>query len=157
MSKFIHYEGRSFFLPNGDIRWSSQANAAYLSKRIIPLFTGQDMVIRVSVHKKSRTDKQNRYYWGVIIPTIIHYLCDIDGAKHDPLIIHQYHLQRVLRIEVNTISVLGQPVIDMRKAESSKLSIDEFNVFIEKIMQHWSEKGLVIPESKGDDYLTDHF
>jgi hypothetical protein len=81
--------------------------------------------------KKKRTDNQNRYYWGVVIPILCESLGYSDEEMHEAL--KWQFLRNTTREKLPTVkSTVG-------------LSTIEFKNYIEKIVAWAAEQGIIIP------------
>jgi hypothetical protein len=116
-------------------------NQDFLNKYI-----GKDVEIEVRLEAKTRSDKQNKWYWGVAIPTIIGYLKEFDGVTYSKEEIHEFILKNIVKPEVKVSVVMGQQLITYAAKTTSKMSTVEFNVFKESLQLYFAEKGIIIPD-----------
>lgn len=105
-----------------------------------------DGLVRIEVSKakrKQRTNSQNSYYWGVVIPHLQMILRDLGNDFKDEEL-HAYLKQKFLDNRVMT--VLGESI--EVEPSTADLSTVEFQLFIDRIV-YWCASdegpGVVIP------------
>ena len=59
-------------------------------KEVISSFNGKDILIKVSLLEEKRSNNQNRYYWGVIIPLVRKGLEDLQGCLFSSDEVHSF-------------------------------------------------------------------
>lgn len=99
---------------------------------------GQVLVI-IKKAKKIRSNKQNKYYWGVIIKTLGEF------TGYEPEEMHNALKWKFLKIENNNL---------LSVRSTAKLSTLEFMNYIEQIIRFAAELGVVIPDPESVDYET---
>ena len=107
---------------------------------------GKGTKVRVDIRKwyKKRTNPQNNYLFGVIYPTIIHYILEKTGQKFTKDDLHDRYKEKFLGYEVCEL------LPDLRKTKSSTdLNTKEFSdELVELICIEWADLGLYIPPPK---------
>lgn len=100
----------------------------------------QDRAWRVDVqeHRRTRSDPQNRYLWGVVYPAICQHL-----AGWEPEDVHEYFLGE--HFGWQQIEGLGRRRIKPLR-RSSKLSTVEFMDYIAFVQRRMAEHGVYIPD-----------
>jgi len=88
-----------------------------------------------AIFKQSRTNPQNSYYWGIIIPIISDYTGYTEIQTHEVL------KSEFLPEQLN----LGNKTVITNKS-TTELSTIEFNEYTEQCRQWGAEQGLNIPE-----------
>lgn len=119
-----------------------------ISKRLdfdndVKQFEGYSVVIKVERYKATRSQQQNRYYWGVVVGLIRERLKELG---HDVSISDTHEF---LKGRFN-----GKELIDMNGGEvlkvgqsTSALNKSEFGQYIDKIVQFSAESlDLIIPQ-----------
>lgn len=100
--------------------------------------------------KNTRSDQQNRYYWGVVVWTIRQHLIDM-GYRYSAEDIHA-----ALKEKFNSQAVVnehGEVVVSIGQSTSS-LNKDEFAEYLDKVLQWASETlGCYIPSPNSDNEL----
>ena len=117
---------------NGKIEIPNRAGMNALLK----FLAGKAVTIAIAEAKRSRSDNQNRYYWGVVVKMLGDELGYAQDEMHDALKF------KFLRLEAEPEK--GRVLETVRS--SSKLKTDEFEDYVERI-RIWaaSELGIVIP------------
>jgi hypothetical protein len=116
------------------------------SRQILSTFNGDRVQIRISKHSPKRSDQQNRWYWGVCIPTIINTIYEQSGEKYTKDDIHDWHLSKVFNLQVETKEMLGVTIMTYKQVRMSKLSTVEFNDKKEIIQAYWAGRMVDIPD-----------
>ena len=124
-------------------------------KPILKSLEGKELVVNLSVYHTKRTTQQNRWYWGVVIPTIIRYLLEESDKEYTKEDIHDYMVTELLRPRIMTRDVLDRQVITYEVKRVSAMTTKEFSEFVINIQQHWAERGLVIPDPEQKEFLND--
>ena len=126
--------------------YTVQLHDLRFSQNFLHKYVGKDVEIEVRLEAKTRSDKQNRWYWGVAIPTIINCIKEFEGIEYSKEEIHEFVLKNIIRPEVKVSVVMGQQLITYVAKTTSKMSTIEFNVFKESLQLYFAEKGIVIPD-----------
>lgn len=111
--------------------------------RALRLMCGKTVTIKIDEQKKLRSDNQNRFYWGVVIPMLIQFFKD-SGNVYDRDDMHFF-----LRMEVwKWTKFITDPVTKVEKKlpmSSTELTTAEWEEKIE-ITRAWAAPlGLQIP------------
>jgi hypothetical protein len=123
--------------------FSTPAGKSYLA-RLATLPPGQ---YRVSVvrYRRRRSDEQNRYYWGVVIPCITAGLHEAWGRELAPLQVHE--LMKSMFLSEEVINPDTGEVHRLPRLSSAKLNLDQFGQYLEQIMHFAAESlSVVIPD-----------
>lgn len=101
----------------------------------------RDTPFQIVVEKKvkKRSNQQNRYYNGCLIPSVIDALVENGYAKSELSheIVHSFLKDKFLKVDL--ISEYGEPLPITRS--TTALSTEEFNLFIDDIIR-WSAEML---------------
>lgn len=115
-----------------------------MRQEIARLFAGKEIEVRIRRRRKHRSDNQNRYYWGVVVPMIqagIKDLGDIVGAEQ----VHELLKARFLgkdKIDRDTGEVMYRV-----PGSTAGLTTIQFMEFIAQCQQFAAEfLGVVIPD-----------
>lgn len=103
---------------------------------------GKRLVVSLREQKRRRSTRQNAYYWGCCLPVIVEMFREA-GNMVDAEDVHSY-----LKSEVGKLAqVLVTPDGEVLKAPGSttKLSTQEFEVYLEKVRAWAASFGLSIP------------
>lgn len=115
---------------------------------VLKYFPGKDIIVEVIERPKTRSERQNRYYWGVVIPIMIKGFQDLgyDVTKDD---VHDFNKK-----EFNFEEIVNEGTGEIIKMPRSTtvIEIGEFNkTFISKIQQFAAEfLSCYIPDPKED-------
>lgn len=96
--------------------------------------TGKPVEITVTVARNKRTDRQARYYFGVVVPLIAEH-CGYDKQE-----MHELLAMRFLRIEDDPVT--GAP----RRKRTPDTDTAEFSVYVDQCIQFAAALGVYIPE-----------
>lgn len=93
------------------------------------------VVISIEKLKKSRSNAQNRYYWGQVVPIIQRGLIDLG---HD---LNRDEVHEFLKMNFNYTELVNEDTGELLKVPSStsKLSTKEFMEYIERISRFAAE------------------
>ncbi len=105
-----------------------------LMKQHIAAHEGRLVDVVIGPHVKTRTDRQSRYYFGVVVPL----LADFCGYEKDEM--HETLAMRFLRIE--DCPVTGAP----RRKRTPKTNTKEFADYVDACIRLAAEHGVYIPD-----------
>jgi hypothetical protein len=121
---FVTEDGRLAFRPA----------ARGLFMRHLAQLTGQAVDVIIRVHRDQRTDSQNRYYFGVVVPLIGEH-CGYDKQE-----MHELLAMRFLRIADDPVT--GSP----RRRRTPHTNTKEFAEYIDACVRFASQElGVYIP------------
>lgn len=115
---------------------------------------GRELDIQVTVLRKNRTNRQNRYIHGVVVPTVQAFYRETQGEEytHDEV----YAKLRVkLGDKLIIKEVAGDKIITMSGKRFSKMDTKEFAQAIDALIQLFAEDGCYIAEPNEECFLTD--
>lgn len=111
--------------------------------RLIQVFDGKDVAITANLPRIKRTDRQNRWYWGAIVPFVRRIYSDA-GMDYSAAQIHDF-LNRFLPEKTPVLDMLTGEVY-APKVRYSKLSTAAFKVFVDNINKYLLElNGSTLP------------
>ena len=123
-------------------------NRLFFDNEVSQLKEGKEYELILRVKKKMRSNPQNSYYWGVVVPIVFSALRDLGfneiKSKEDA---HEIIKLRFLKVTINNES--GEYIETFKS--TSELSTSEFMDFITEIQQ-WSSEFLnvYIPDPNED-------
>ena len=129
---------------------------ASLLFRALRGFAGKDLEVCIKELTQLRTDKQNRYWWGVLIPCIVSFHKETQGEVITPQEVHSYILINIAGHKVETKEVFGQTIISIIGKTTSQMSKEEWSDLKTNVQEHFKEKGLDIPDPKNNNLLNDY-
>lgn len=126
-------------------------------KRVISHFLDKDLIMTLEIFKQKRSDNQNRYLHGVVLPTIRAFFKDNEGVTYSNESIKAFIYTTILGNEVSFENILGKEVMILDYKHFSDMKTDEFNDAVKKVQLYFAEKGLDIkdptPKNTIDEYL----
>ncbi len=105
-----------------------------LMERHLGTLKGKSVVMTIKAETKTRTDRQSRYYFGVVVPLIAEHC----GYEKDEM--HDCLAMRFLRIEDDPIT--GSP----RRKRTPATDTKEFAEYVDACIRLASELGVYIPD-----------
>ncbi|HMS42721.1 MAG TPA: hypothetical protein PKE69_20995 [Pyrinomonadaceae bacterium] len=118
-------------------------------ERIIKVFDGKTVAITANLPRKKRSERQNKWYWGAIVPFVKRLYSDA-GMDYSPAQIHDF-LNRFLPEKTPVVDMLTGEVY-APKTRYSKLSTVAFMAFVDNINKYLMElNGSTLPTP--DDLL----
>lgn len=104
---------------------------------------------------RRRTDKQNRYIWGIVVPCVKAWIKDTQGEDKSCEEVY-YFLRSIVGDTLQLSNIGGYTVPTLSGKRFSKMTTIEFTDAIEKIYTHFAGKGLAIPPPTGECLLSDY-
>jgi hypothetical protein len=99
---------------------------------------GKPLGVLVAEHKAKRTGPQNRFYWGTALRSIAENAW-VDGKQYSENAWHEYLAGKFIGYE-------DMPGGGQTPISTASLSVDEFSVYLERVMQYAAEHLGVIVE-----------
>jgi hypothetical protein len=120
----------------------------------IKSFNDKDVVITFSKPKKSRSNNQNNFYWGVVLPLIQKGLLDATGELRSNDNIH-YNILLPLFAPTNEIINIDTGECINERLTSSEMTTTQFCEYIIEI-QKWAAEflGIDIPSPNEENLLN---
>jgi hypothetical protein len=126
-------------------------------RSMLTTFIDKDLSIEISIHKPKRSERQNRWYWGIAIrQCILPFIKETTGETFEPEEIHAFHLKEIINVKFKTRTILGKTVMIFDDVSTSSMNTKQFAEFKDKIQQHWAEKGCVIPDPVNNSFLNEY-
>ena len=123
-----------------------------LIKKAIASFEGKNIEITIQRFRKKRSNNQNAYYWGVVLPIVQEGLIDATGEARDFNSIHYQILLPMFSSNRDIVNKTTGEVIQ-EKITSSEMTTTEFNEYIQNI-QKWGVEFLNIQIPDPNENLT---
>ena len=120
----------------------------------IKSFNGKDVVITFSKPKKSRSNNQNRFYWGVVLPLVQNGLLEATGELRSCDNIH-YKILLPLFAPLNEIVNKDTGESLNERLTSSEMTTTQFCEYIMEV-QKWGAEflGIDIPSPNEENLLN---
>ena len=129
---------------------------AVKAKRLWKHLQGIQLEIVFKKFYKKRTNLQNRYIWGVLVPDVIQFLHETTGILHSKEAVYTFLRIRVIGNEMWVETIDNQDVIYLAGKRFSQMTTKEFSEAIEKIVAYYAERGLEIRLPKDNCLVTDY-
>jgi hypothetical protein len=131
-------------------------HAKIMKRVLLRRFSDKKLIITVSVFYAKRSDAQNRYMWGVVVPMVKAWLLDTNGDKRTKDEVYLWLNQAILGNKPAVKSINGYDVVALEGKRFSAMSTKEFGEAVEKIQQYFSQFDLSIPNPNEQNLITDH-
>lgn len=120
----------------------------------IQSFNGKEVVITFSKPKKSRSNNQNSYYWGVVLPLLQKGLLDATGELRSNDNIH-YKILLPLFAPTNEIVNVDSGECINERLTSSEMTTTQFCEYIMEV-QKWGAEflGIDIPSPNEENLIN---
>lgn len=115
---------------------------------------GKDVAVRIQKLVKKRSDRQNRWYWGVAIPSIIKGIEQQNGEVLDKGTAHALALNITDGIKLESKMLFGYNVIEVKQKRTSDMSVEEFHVFYQKLQATFAERDIIIPDPSQENFIN---
>lgn len=115
---------------------------------------GTELDIQITRLRKNRSNRQNRYLHGVVVPVVQSFYKDTTGLDHlhDAIYVK---LRKDLGDQVKIEEIDGQEVITMTGKRFSKMDTKEFAQAVDQLIKIYAEKGCDIPEPNEECFIND--
>ena len=126
-----------------------------LIKKSILSFEGKTINITIERSRKKRSNSQNAYYWGVMLPIVQNGLYDATGETRDLNSIHYQILLPLFAPQREIVNKESGEVIN-EKMTSSEMTTTDFMEYINEV-QKWSAEFLNVDIPDPNEELTLNF
>ena len=124
-------------------------------KRVFRKLREVELDICIKVRRKIRSNRQNRYFWGVVVPIVREYMYETTGIKYTNNQIYYYLNSEVLGQKPEITIILEKNVICWNGKRFSQMTTVEFNDAVVDIQQHFAPMGCEIPDPNQENFLQD--
>jgi hypothetical protein len=115
-------------------------------------FEGQEVILTIQKARKSRTNPQNSFYWGVVLQLVQQGLKDATGEFRSVENIHYNILLKMFAPENEIVNIeTGECITE--KITSSEMTTTQFSEYIMEI-QKWSAEFLGINIPNPNEEIT---
>lgn len=117
-------------------------NRNVFDRDIKSYFTGKKVSLKVKQYRKSRSNLQNKYYWGCCIPSVIDGMVDIGYPRHeiDSEVVHEFLKGKFLKKEL--VSEQTGDILQVT-GKTKDLNTVDFSNYIDDIIR-WAAEFLSI-------------
>lgn len=124
--------------------------------RLLTHLVGKELLVNIKPMEYKRSLAQNRWYWGVAVPTIRAWHKETQGEEPGKDAIHAYNLTKVCDTKPKFKEVMGQEVMYFETKTTSQMNTKEFMAFKDRLQMFWGELGCEIRDPKGNNLTEDH-
>lgn len=124
-------------------------------RRVTQRLLGQKLEVSFTVLRFKRSDAQNRYIWGVIVPCVQAWHLETFGEAKTKDEIYTWLRIGLLGHTPVLTEVMGVQVISMTGKRFSKMNTKEFAEATDLILKKMAEKHCIIPEPRQNNFLSD--
>lgn len=125
-------------------------------KKVVGNLMDKKLEVGFKALRHNRSNSQNRYLWGVAYICIRAWYKETQGRDISKEAIHAHTLQKVLGYTIRQEDVDGTEVLIVEGKSTSRLNTKEFTDLVDDLQHYWSERGCVIPDPNGNNFLSDH-
>lgn len=105
-------------------------------------FEGQAVTVDIEKQRSARSDSQNRFYWGVLVPLAEHILSQ---SRDLPLSKDQVHY-----VLVSAFAGCDETPLGPVPVRTSKMDTSQFATYCERVQAWLADNGLYAPEHGGE-------
>lgn len=137
-----------------------------LMRHLLHRFAGKALVVTLRIHRKRRSDAQNRYMWGVMVTCTRSWMLEKDGYAPSREAVYTWlrhqlgdtpRVEYINAVDTDTGEIKRVEVITMTGKRFSQMTTKEFAAAVDTLRDFLLPQGCDIPEPKGsnmyDDYL----
>lgn len=124
--------------------------------RIFRVVINKPLEITFKVFRQQRSSAQNRYMWGVVVPTVRAWLRETEGVKYTPDEVYTWLRVSVLGNKPEIKEVAGSDVVVMTGKRFSAMNTKEFAEAVDTILNKMAEQGCVIPEPRQSNFIHEY-
>lgn len=124
-----------------------------LIRDAIATFEGKTISLTIKRHRKQRSNPQNSFYWGIVIPLVQEGLREATGEVRDSNSIH-YNILLPMHAPLREIINTSTGEIIQERITSSEMTTSEFMDFIVSIQQ-WAAEflNIEIPDPNSENEI----
>lgn len=124
-------------------------------RRVFRDFIGKELLIKVSVLRRQRSDRKNRYIHGVVVPCVQAWFRETSGESHTHDEVYTWLRISLLGQKLRVVELAGESVTLMDGKRFSAMNTKEFAEAVEDIVAKMDEKECHIPLPSKENLLTD--
>lgn len=125
--------------------------------RLLSRFKDKHLEITITIFRRKRSLAQNRWIWGVCIPTVLGWLKDTQGVRYTKEEVYAFIQQNVLGHKFILREIDGEEVLVLDGKALKNMTTKEFSEAVEEIVEYYALRGLVIelPKPDSNNVITD--
>lgn len=124
-------------------------------RRLFSALLGHTLRVRFVIFRAKRSDAQNRYIHGVVVPVVRVWLKEMEGVTYTHDEVYTWLRVSLLGQTPEIKEIAGQQVIVMTGKRFSQQNTKEFAESVELIVAKMAEKGCVIPLPRENNFISD--
>lgn len=123
------------------------------NRYVLKSLAGKKLSVTVKPFKESRTDAQNRYMHGVIVPTVKAWYKETHGVVLTADEVYTFLRIRVLGEKPKVRVIMGLEVVTMTGKRFSQMNKTEFAQAIDTIIDYFAQRGCYISPPIKNNHL----
>lgn len=124
-------------------------------REVLGYLVGMDLEIIVKPFRKKRSDRQNRYIHGVMVPVVQYFYYNTQGIRYSHDAVYA-KFRKDLGDELMIQEIDGVEVVTFSNKRFSEKTTKEFNEATETLRAIYAEKGCYIPEPNEECMFNDY-
>ena len=124
-------------------------------RKIFKDFVGKELLIKISVLRRRRSDRQNRYIHEVIVPCVMAWFKEVEGISYTHDEVYTWLRVSLLGQKLKVVDIAGEEIMVMEGKRFSAMNTKEFTDAVDEIITKMDEKGCLIPLPRQENLLTD--
>lgn len=121
--------------------------------RIFRVVIDKPLEITFKVFRQQRSSAQNRYMWGVVVPTVRAWLKETQGVSYTPDEVYTWLRVSILGNAPSVREVAGSEVLVMTGKRFSAMNTKEFAEAVDTILNEMAKRGCMVPEPKKSNFI----
>lgn len=128
---------------------------------ILQQLFNKPLIVSLTLLEYIRSSAQNRYYWGVLVRTVMAHYKETTGETITKEEVHAYNLQ-LMGVKIEHKIIFGKECLVIHGKSSSAMTKKEFSEMWDVLAKHYGEAnefmdaGCIIPSPKGFNLLNDY-
>jgi hypothetical protein len=127
-----------------------------LYARLTKDIRGEKLIVTFQKYRSKRSDAQNRYIHGVVVPTVRAWFKETQGEEPGHDFVYSWLRTSLLEQEPIIKEMFGVQVISLGGKRFSQMNTKEFAEAINLIVDKMAERDCFIPLPRGDNFVHDH-
>lgn len=134
---------------------SLQLDHFNMLKKILVKMRGKKLLISIKPLEYQRSSAQNRWYWGIAVPTIRAWRKETEGVEYKADEIHAFNLMHVIGDKPEIRDIMGLQTVVFKTQGTSQMTTKEFSNFVEELVKYYAEYDLEIPLPKKHNVINE--
>lgn len=121
--------------------------------RIFQIVYAESLEIVFKVFRNQRSGAQNRWIWGVAVPTVRAWMLETQGEKYTPDEVYAWLRISVLGYKPVIKDIGGEEVVTMTGKRFSAMNTKEFSEAMQLIVDVMAERDCLIPLPRESNFI----